>query len=76
MKLIVSKWGNSYAVRLPKNIVRELKLEEKSVLEVEKEKEGYLLKKQNEKEELERMLENITPRKELDWGDRRGREVW
>ena len=76
MKLIVSKWGNSYAVRLPKNIVRELNLVEKSVLEVEKEKEGYLLKKQNDKEELERMLKNMTPRTELDWGDRRGREVW
>ncbi|MFT4283178.1 MAG: AbrB/MazE/SpoVT family DNA-binding domain-containing protein [Candidatus Woesearchaeota archaeon] len=76
MKLVVSKWGNSYAVRLPKKLVEELEVQEKSILEVKKEKKGFLVKKQKEAEELELMLKNMTPRKELDWGDKRGKEVW
>ena len=76
MKLVVSKWGNSFAVRLPKELIEELEVQEKSILEVKKEKKGFLLKKQKEAEELELMLKNMTPRKELDWGDKRGKEVW
>ncbi|MFT4261342.1 MAG: AbrB/MazE/SpoVT family DNA-binding domain-containing protein [Candidatus Woesearchaeota archaeon] len=74
MELIISKWGNSYAVRLPKNMIKELDVQEKSVLVVKREKEGFLIKKKEK--ELENMLKNITPREELDWGDKHGREVW
>ena len=76
MKLVVSKWGNSYAIRLPKNIIKDLNLQEKSILEVKKEKKGFYLNKQTKDQELNLMLENMTPRKELDWGDSNGKEVW
>ena len=76
MKVVVSKWGNSYAVRLPKELIEELELSERSVLKVERSEDGFQAKKETEQEELERMLEDMTPRKELDWGEPRGREVW
>lgn len=76
MKVVVSKWGNSYAVRLPKELIEELELSERSVLKVERSEDGFQAKKETEQEELERMLEDMNPRKELDWGDPRGREVW
>ena len=74
MKTSVSKWGNSYAIRIPKELVEEYKLLEGS-LELERQPKGIVLRKTAKDEQLRALLKNMKPQKELDWGTR-GKEVW
>ncbi len=75
MKTVVSKWGNSYAIRLPKKLVEEYKLLEGS-LELVRNPKGIVLKKTAKKEQLRSLLKDMEPQGELDWGAVRGKEVW
>lgn len=79
MKTKVKKWGNSYAIRLPKSITDELMILEDSPMTVEKEGDKIILKKLSKEEELEELLSQITPEnkhEEVDWGPPRGNEFW
>ena len=76
-KTKLQKWGNSLAVRIPSDIVRQLKLERGSELTVEI-KEDVILVKPAKENRLEDFLEKITPENlhtEVDWGSREGNEV-
>jgi len=73
MKL--AKWGNSYALRVPKELIEEYKLLEGS-LEFVRSPKGIVLKKTPKKTELRSLLKDLNPQEEVDWGDVRGREVW
>ena len=75
MKCSLAKWGNSYAVRIPKNIVDEFGLHENSVLELEKKEETIILKPRKENV-LKKLLEKMTPQNEVEWGEARGKELW
>ena len=75
MDLSVAKWGNSYAVRIPKSIIDDLGLNEDSILELERKEEAIILKP-GKKQVLKKLLENTEPQKELDWGEARGKEFW
>lgn len=73
MKVELAKWGNSYALRIPKKIIEEYDLLEGLVLE--REENGILLKP-SRKQQLRELLKDMKPQKEIDWGPRRGKEVW
>ncbi len=73
MKLQLAKWGNSYALRIPKKIVEEYDLLEG--VSLEREAEGILLKA-SQKQQLQDLLKDMKPQEEVEWGPRRGREVW
>lgn len=79
MKTQIGKWGNSLAVRIPKYIIEQLKLEMadeidckvedgKIVMELIKNEEDYTL------EELLAMP--LEKEGEVDWGEPQGEEVW
>lgn len=79
MKTQIGKWGNSLAVRIPKYIIEQLKLEMadeidckvedgKIVMELVKNEEDYTL------EELLAMP--LEKEGEVDWGEPQGEEVW
>lgn len=79
MKTQIGKWGNSLAVRIPKYIIEQLKLEMadeidckvedgKIVMELVKDEEDYTL------EELLAMP--LEKEGEVDWGEPQGEEVW
>jgi len=76
----IQKWGNSLAVRVPRDMVRKAHLREGTVVTISN--EGMALVVRTAKKEpltLESLVANITPRqlhKETDWGDACGREVW
>ena len=77
-KTKLQKWGNSLAVRIPSDIVRQLKLEQGSELAIEI-KENSILVKPAKDSKLEDLLNKITPENthtEVDWGVREGNEVW
>jgi len=73
MKLQLAKWGNSYAVRIPKKLVEEYSLLEG--VSLEREEEGILLKP-SQKQQLQELLAGMQRQKEVEWGPRRGKEVW
>lgn len=80
MKTTVQKWGNSYAVRIPKSFIKEVGLEYRTdvILSLE---EGRLVitPVKEESVTLDELLEGVT-RKNLhnavDTGDPMGNEAW
>jgi antitoxin MazE len=78
---VISKWGNSLALRIPKAIAEELQLNEGSPISIET-TEGKILitpKKQRKKYTLEELLEGMTEDKfhpEIDTGLPVGGEEW
>jgi antitoxin MazE len=75
----VVKWGNSQGVRLPKEVLRQARLQEGDELTVRVEKGRIALEPAVPEITLEKLVAGITPRnrhREQDWGVRVGREVW
>lgn len=76
MKCKISKWGNSYAIRVPKEIIEEYNLVEDSTLTIQKKAGEIILKKSPKREKLTELLGEMEPQEEMDWGDARGKEIW
>lgn len=78
MKTTVRKWGNSLAVRIPKNISEELSIDEKTEIEMVT-RDGMLILEPKHSYRLKDMLEEITDENlhgETDTGTRLGIEEW
>ena len=68
----IRKWGNSYAVRIPKEHIHLLGLKDGSAVHVS-------LKPVRHKPTLRELVAKITPENrypETDWGKPVGNEVW
>lgn len=80
MKLQLAKWGNSLALRLPRNILDAAKLTEGDILELQVREDGTLvIKPAIPKYQLDELLSGMTEdnrHPETDWGPPRGNEVW
>ena len=83
MKLTsIQKWGNSFAVRLPKVVVDELGLVEGQEFRVERAEKGpglSLIPAGNTELPLHKLLARITPdnqQAEVAWDLPQGKEVW
>jgi antitoxin MazE len=77
MQTIVSKWGNSLAVRLPRHIAEEVNLVEGSSVRVEIEDGSLRLTPARKRFKLSELLEGEPSKtKEFDWGKPVGDEVW
>ena len=85
MKLTLSKWGNSLAVRIPAKTIDSLKLEAGDKIELQLKDGGMFLKKEESTIDIfekfygkpfsEITLDDIGPAKEIDWGEDVGGEV-
>lgn len=59
----LQKWGNSYAVRIPKNFIQDLKLSQGSEMEIEHNNQSLVIKQKRQKEyTLKDILKGITPK--------------
>ncbi|MEA4963437.1 AbrB/MazE/SpoVT family DNA-binding domain-containing protein [Lutispora sp.] len=85
MNTNLSKWGNSAAIRIPKAILDELKIDsnnfENISFDIDVEEGKLILKKKQEKTKFELLAEKskgekINPKEEIDWGNPIGKEVW
>jgi antitoxin MazE len=79
MKTQVGKWGNSFAVRIPGTLIKELDLAEGAEMEMTRVGDGILLKPRKREYKLEDLLDQITPETihgETDWGPHVGGEAW
>ena len=75
----IVKWGNSHAVRLPKDVLRQARLQEGDELTVRAEQGKIALESATLEVTLEKLLAGVTPHNrhgEQDWGTRVGTEVW
>ena len=74
------KWGNSLAVRIPKDIATGAQLKEGDRLVLEVESTGMVaMKAVRRSPTLKELLDRITPENrhaEQDWGTAQGAELW
>ncbi len=79
MKTQMVKWGNSLAVRIPKHVVKDAKLEEGDSLEIEAAAEGHVeLRRATKIPTLSQLVSQITPENryaEVKAGAEVGKEV-
>ena len=78
MQIEVKKWGNSLALRIPKDLAVSLDIKEGQALELELIDSGLLIKTKRKRSNLslEDMLKGLGPMEELDWGKAVGDEEW
>jgi antitoxin MazE len=79
IKITLEKWGNSMAIRAPKNVAEEAGLQGKYCVDIEV-REGTLVVRPYLRRfyRLENLLKRITPcnlHRELDFGEPVGREA-
>lgn len=78
---VVSQWGNSLGVRIPKGVARQLKLSAGEEVSIEVEKDAIRIRptrRRRRKWSEAELLKGVTPEKvggEIDWGGPVGREV-
>ena len=73
------KWGNSHAVRLPKNVLRQARISEGDELSVRAEAGRIALEHTKPLQTLDQLVSAITPKNmhhEIDWGKPVGKEIW
>jgi antitoxin MazE len=74
------KWGNSLAVRIPKNVAEEARLSEGDDLSLTVEARGAVaIRAVDRPKTLEELVAKITPEnvhREQDWGKPVGAEIW
>lgn len=78
MALVLQKWGNSNAIRLPKKVVDELKWQINQEIDFSVTEDGLILKPTNKLtiQELFAGFEGRIMEEEVDWGQPQGNEVW
>jgi antitoxin MazE len=80
MQTRIQKWGNSLAVRIPRNVVAATGVSPDTEVEIWAEGETIMLKPvSRSKLTLDELLADVTPENthgEVDWGNPAGQEVW
>jgi antitoxin MazE len=79
MKTTVQKWGNSLAIRIPKNISKDTNVSEGSTIDISVENGKIILHPSTREYSLQKLLEKITNENihyEVTTGDQVGGEAW
>ena len=75
----IKKWGNSLAVRIPKQLAEQTNLEEGSEIEIRLVDNAIVITPKTKKYSLEELLAGAKAEDfsgEYDWGDSLGEEIW
>jgi len=77
----IQQWGNSLAVRLPKEIIRKMKLHAGSQVSVASNAQSIVIKPEarTPRKTLDELLKGMTAKnihRETDWGPDVGKEIW
>jgi antitoxin MazE len=78
VQVLISRWGNSLGLRLPRALTAEIGVTEGQKVEVRAEGGRLVVEPVRETYSLAKMMENVTPeamREAWDWGDDVGREI-
>jgi len=79
MKATIQKWGNSLAIRIPKNITKDTRVSEGSSIDIMVENGNIVLSPRKMEYSLKELLKNITSENihsEISTGDQIGGEIW
>jgi antitoxin MazE len=80
MRIVVRKWGNSAAVRIPASVMAEASLELDQTVEVREEGGRIVIEPiRAPANDLDAMLDAMRPDtfpEDLDFGPPKGREIW
>jgi antitoxin MazE len=79
MTLHVQKWGNSLALRIPKQVAKEAHLKEGSEVNVTEQSGRIILDPVEREVTLSELLEKVTSENlhdEQDFGAPQGKEIW
>lgn len=79
MKATIQKWGNSLAIRIPKNITQDSRVSEGSNIDIMIENGNIVLVPVKKEYSLKELIKNITVENlhsEISTGDRTGGEIW
>ncbi|HJU14841.1 MAG TPA: AbrB/MazE/SpoVT family DNA-binding domain-containing protein [Stellaceae bacterium] len=79
MRARIAKWGNSLAVRIPKDCAEELGLAEGAPIEIKIAERQLILAPVQREYSLEELVAGITPENrhgETDWGGPVRKETW
>ena len=79
MKSKLSNWGNSLAIRIPRNILNALNLEKGDKVIIKQHKNEIIITPAKKTYNLTTMLKSINSdnmHNEIDTGDSVGNEVW
>ena len=75
----VAKWGNSLAIRIPKNIADKINLQEGSSISIDVNDNNIVITPEKPKYTLEELLADARSEDfdgEYDWGEPVGDEIW
>ena len=75
----IAKWGNSLALRLPRSVALEVRLDEGDTVDVSVKNGAIVISPSRPTYSLEQLVAQITPRnrhEESEWGAAVGHEVW
>jgi antitoxin MazE len=78
MQVLLSKWGNSLGLRLPRALTTEIGVSEGQKVEIRAEHGRLIIEPVRKLYSLEQLMENVTPeamREAWDWGYDVGREI-
>ncbi len=79
MKATIQKWGNSLAIRIPKNIAKDTRVSEGSNIDILVENGNIVLSPRKKEYSLKELLKKITVENihsEISTGDQIGGEIW
>ena len=75
----VAKWGNSLAIRIPKNIVEQTKLKEGTAISIDVTDNNIVITPKKTEYTLDDLLAGVSSEDfegEYDWGEPIGEEIW
>jgi len=78
MQVLLTRWGNSLGVRIPKDMTEKIGLTDGSRVEVQMEDDRIVISSTRPRYKLSDLLVGMTPdamRDVFDWGDDVGREA-
>jgi antitoxin MazE len=79
MKTTVQKWGNSLAIRIPKNITKDIQISKGSSMNMQVENGNLILSPSKKEYVLKELLKHVTQENmhsEISTGDPMGGEIW
>ena len=79
MRSSIAKWGNSLAVRLPRQVVDAANLQEGAEVEITVDDGKLTIAPRRPRYQLSELLADYKPKHrhgEQDWGKRKGKEEW
>lgn len=72
MEIRIQKWGNSYGIRIPSNIIKSLNIKVNDVLDIEQIDKKIVISI-SDKNKIS-LSENLS--KDFSWDESVGKEIW